>query len=711
MCSKKQVPFVRVLEPGPRVVSESHLIPRSEFEGLRPASVRRNLGRGRSLALAFLAAALFAGISAPLPGQPAPSPGVPDYHITWTLDAVGAGEWQFASLEEGATQVSSRFLAVHSAGQADIDVDSSSGNPRADPFSVTGSWDDFETDTLTYVCGVHPTVVYTSHHVYTISPSASQPREDFFISVGTAPDGLLYVRDPFANLPPFPASLVTTITGAGADCNGPISFSDTQTYPSGFSSLFTPGDIPATNAEGTHFSVDRDFTAYVDIFNEDPIVFHWHVEIIDLHECSVEVCDGVDNDCDGQIDEDFDVDKDTYTTCGDVTNIRTNGLPGGWDCNDGDSATHPDASEECDGIDNDCEPATPDGSAEPTLGNACDDTDADLCPEGILVCSGVAGLTCDDPNDADPDVCNGIDDDCDSSTPDGSAEPTLGNACDDTDADLCPEGVLVFSGVAVLTCDDPNDADPDVCNGIDDDCDPFTPDGSAEPTLGNACDGTDADLCPEGILVCGGSAGLTCNDLNDADPETCDGLDNDCDGAVDEGGVCASAPLLTSLSPAKVWVGLQDNADAGIRFDLAAKVYLNNVEVGSGQLDSVAGGLSGFDRAKLDSIKLNLAGPVAVPPGSSFRIEVSVRNACRGSGKSSGRATLWYNGQPIDHGPRSDAGSRFDAKIGGAKRDFFLRQSAALSTTPGSSRLSVDQDAESPCSSFKSFGSWTTTLP
>jgi hypothetical protein len=287
----------------------------------------------------------------------------------------------------------------------------------------------------------------------------------------------------------------------------------------------------------------------------------------------------------------------------------------------------------------------------------------------------------------------------------------LGNACDDTDADLCPEGVLVCSGVAGLTCDDPNDADPDVCNGIDDDCDPFTPDGSAEPTLGNACDGTDADLCPEGILVCGGSAGLTCNDLNDADPETCDGLDNDCDGAVDEGGVCASAPLLTSLSPAKVWVGLQDNADAGIRFDLAAKVYLNNVEVGSGQLDSVAGGLSGFDRAKLDSIKLNLAGPVAVPPGSSFRIEVSVRNACRGSGKSSGRATLWYNGQPIDHGPRSDAGSRFDAKIGGAKRDFFLRQSAALSTTPGSSRLSVDQDAESPCSSFKSFGSWTTTLP
>jgi hypothetical protein len=159
-------------------------------------------------------------------------------------------------------------------------------------------------------------------------------------------------------------------------------------------------------------------------------------------------------------------------------------------------------------------------------------------------------------------------------------------------------------------------------------------------------------------------------------------------------------------------VGLQDTGDAGIRFDLAAKVYLNDIEVGSGQLDSVPAGSTGFDYARLNTIKLKLAATVPVLPGTSFRIDVLVRNACRGSGKESGRAALWYNGQPVDHGPRRDAGSRFDARIGGgAKRDYFLRDSGGLSTTAGSSRLSVDQDAGSPCSDFKPFGSWSTTLP
>lgn len=169
--------------------------------------------------------------------------------------------------------------------------------------------------------------------------------------------------------------------------------------------------------------------------------------------------------------------------------------------------------------------------------------------------------------------------------------------------------------------------------------------------------------------------------------------------------------MLTSLSPAKVWVGLKNSDDVGIRFDLAARVYLNGVEVGSGQLNSVAGGSSGFSNARLNTIALALSGPIAVASGNTLSVEILVRNACSASGKSSGTARLWYNGQPIDDGERRDAGSRFDATIDGSNSDYYLRQASALGTTAGSARLSVDKAAGARCSAFKAFGTWTTTLP
>jgi hypothetical protein len=141
---------------------------------------------------------------------------------------------------------------------------------------------------------------------------------------------------------------------------------------------------------------------------------------------------------------------------------------------------------------------------------------------------------------------------------------------------------------------------------------------------------------------------------------------------------------LTALSPAKVWVGLKNSDDVGIRFDLQAKVYLNGAPVGSGQLNSVSGGSSGFNNATLSSIPLTLTVPVAAHTGDTLRIDVLARNACSGSGKNSGTARLWYNGQPVDSGASRDAGSRFDATIGGTSSDHFLRSGSALSTTAGS---------------------------
>jgi hypothetical protein len=139
-------------------------------------------------------------------------------------------------------------------------------------------------------------------------------------------------------------------------------------------------------------------------------------------------------------------------------------------------------------------------------------------------------------------------------------------------------------------------------------------------------------------------------------------------------------------------------------------VYINGAPVGSGQLNSVAGGSSGFNNAKLDEIPLVLTAPVVVSPSDTFSIQVYARNACSGSGHNSGRARLWYNGQPIDTGATRDAGSRFDATISGSNSDYFLRSGFALNTAAGSAKVFVDTAAGPQCSEFKSFGTWNTTL-
>ena len=247
-----------------------------------------------------------------------------------------------------------------------------------------------------------------------------------------------------------------------------------------------------------------------------------------------EVCDGADNNCNGQIDEN---DPNLGNPCDGIDSDLC--LEGTYSCNTGTlvcSDTTGSTSDLCNGIDDDCDPASSDGSEDPQTGTACDGPDTDLCVEGTRLCIGGA-LTCSDNTSSTLDLCNGIDDDCDPASADGSEDPQTGTACDGPDSDLCAEGTRSCAGGA-LTCSDNTSSTLDLCNGINDDCDSSSSDGSEDPQTGTACDGPDTDLCMEGTRSCAGGS-LVCSDNTGDNVEVCDGADNDCDGQADEG-ACAN---------------------------------------------------------------------------------------------------------------------------------------------------------------------------
>jgi hypothetical protein len=175
--------------------------------------------------------------------------------------------------------------------------------------------------------------------------------------------------------------------------------------------------------------------------------------------------------------------------------------------------------------------------------------------------------------------------------------------------------------------------------------------------------------------------------------------------------VTVTAIGLTSLSPAKLWIGLKNSDDVGTKFDLLAEVLRNGSVVGSGQLNDVPGGSSGFNNAVLRTITLILSSAVPMGPGDTMSFRLSVRIAAT-SGHTSGTVRLWYNGAAIDSGPSRDAGSRFDATIGGSTSDYFLRSPGfTLDTTAGSSRVSVDKLASnSGGNPWQVVGTWSKTF-
>ena len=165
---------------------------------------------------------------------------------------------------------------------------------------------------------------------------------------------------------------------------------------------------------------------------------------------SQELCNGVDDDCDGKVDEE--TAAPVYT--------GPNGTLGIGDCRSGLQTCEKGAlvmsmppvtpgDEHCDGRDNDCDGTIDEGFH---LGDSCDGPDSDLCQNGKRLCNDKGEVVCGLETEHDlVEVCDGIDNDCNPKTEDGSADAMLSAPCDAQNASYCEPGITICSE-GKLTC-------------------------------------------------------------------------------------------------------------------------------------------------------------------------------------------------------------------------------------------------------------------
>jgi hypothetical protein len=140
--------------------------------------------------------------------------------------------------------------------------------------------------------------------------------------------------------------------------------------------------------------------------------------------------------------------------------------------------------------------------------------------DAVVIDSAAPDVACDAP-----DLCDGADNDCDGVVD----EDALAMPCGSEEG-LCMAGIQRCIDGAYAECEGQILPAVELCDGLDNDCN-----GSVDDEIATQACGDNTGACRAGSRSCVGGSMSACMGQVGPTAETCDGVDNDCNGSVDNG--------------------------------------------------------------------------------------------------------------------------------------------------------------------------------